>query len=123
MVVESLRGRPLLRLGDSGGFPSSIAEMGCGHVVDALSSSGSLVGVLGGRPLFLFKGGMREFMLDSAAEVEAASLPGGMSVFLDWFTPRPLPRCCSPIWAAIRDSVSNLRRTGRFLSTGMSGDR
>lgn len=94
--MESLRGRPLLRLGDSGGCPSSIGDVGCGEVVVVLSSSGSLGGVLGGRPLFLFKGGTREFTLDST-EGEAVSLPGGVSVFLDWFAPRPLPICCSPI--------------------------
>lgn len=93
MVVDSLRGRPLLRFGERGGFPSSLGEVGCGEGVTVLSDSGNLGGVLGGRPLFLFKGTSREFTLDSA-EVEVASLPGGTSIFLDWFTPLPLPRCC-----------------------------
>lgn len=94
-VVESLRGRPLLRLGDRGGLPSSLGEVGCGEGVTVLSWSGSLGGVLGGRPLFLFKGGTSEFTLDSV-EAEAGSLPGGVSVFLDWVAPLPRPRCCSP---------------------------
>lgn len=93
MVVESLRGRPLLRFGERGGFPSSLGEVGCGEGVTVLSGSGNLGGVLGGRPLFLFKGVTREFTLESV-EVEAVSLPGVMSVFLDWFPPLPLPRCC-----------------------------
>lgn len=93
MVVESLRGRPLLRFGERGGFPSSLGEPGCGEGVTVLSGSGNLEGVLGGRPLFLFKGVTREFTLDSV-EVEVVSLPGGVSVFLDWFPPRPRPRCC-----------------------------
>lgn len=122
--AESLRGRPLLRLGESGGFLSSLGEVGCAGVATALPDSGNLGGVFGGRPLFLFRGVTRELTLDSA-EVKAASLPGVGSVFLDWLPPLPLPRCCccSPSWAAMRDSVSNLRRTGRFLSTGMSGDK
>lgn len=97
--VESLRGRPRLRFGESGGLPSSLSEVGCVEGVAVLSASGNLGGVLGGRPLFLFKGVTREFTLDSV-EVAVASLPGGMSVFLDWIPPLPLPRscccCCSP---------------------------
>lgn len=92
MLVESLRGRPRLRFGDSGGFPSSLGVAGCGGVT-VLSGSGNLGGVLGGRPLFLFKGVTREFTLDSV-EVEVASLPGVVSVFLHRFPPRPRPRCC-----------------------------
>lgn len=92
-VVESLRGRPRLRFGERGGCPSSLGEVGCGEGVTVLSGSGNLGEVLGGRPLFLFKGVAREFTLDSV-EVEVASLPGGMSVFLAWFPPLPLPRCC-----------------------------
>lgn len=121
-VVESLRGRPLLRFGERGGLPSSFGEAG-GRGGDTLhSGSDTLGGVLGGRPLFLFIGAITELTLGSA---EVLSLPGGVSVFLGWFPPLPLPRCwcCSPSWAAIRDSVSSLRRTGRFLSTGMSGER
>lgn len=97
MVVESLRGRPRLRFGERGGFPSSFGEVGCGEAVAVLSGSDNLGGVLGGRPLFLFKGVAKEFTLDSV-EVEEASLPGGVSVFLGWFPPLPLPRCscCSP---------------------------
>lgn len=97
MAMDSLRGRPLLRFGESGGFPSSFGKVGCGEGVTVCSESGNLGGVLGGRPLFLFKGVSREFTLDSV-EAEVASLPGGMSVFLDWFPPLPLPRCgcCSP---------------------------
>lgn len=97
MVTQSLGGRPLLRLGDRGGFPSSLGEMGCGErvVVVVLSVSDILGGVLGGRPLFLFKGVPSAFTLDSA-EAEVASLPGGVSVFLDWFPPLPLPMNCSP---------------------------
>lgn len=30
VVVESLRGRPLLRFGERGGFPSSTGKVGCG---------------------------------------------------------------------------------------------
>lgn len=93
IVVESFRGRPLLRFGERGGFPSSPGEVGCGEGVTVLSDSGILGGVLGGRPLFLFSGVTREFTLDSA-EVEVASFPGGVSVFLDWFPPRPRPGCC-----------------------------
>lgn len=93
MVVESLRGRPLLRFGESGGFPSSLGEVGCVEGATVLSDSGNLGGVLGGRPLFLFKGVTRELTLDSV-EVEVASFPGGMSVFRDWLLPLPLPRCC-----------------------------
>lgn len=88
-VVESLRGRPLLRFGERGGFPSSLGEVGCGEVVTVLSGSCNLGGVLGGRPLFLFKGVQREFTLES---VEVVSLPGVTSVFLDWFPPLPRPR-------------------------------
>lgn len=91
VVVESLRGRPLLRFGERGGFPSSLGEVGSGEGATVLSGSGNLGGVFGGRPLFLFKGVTRE--LDSVA-VEVASLPGGVSVFLDWFHPLPRPRCC-----------------------------
>lgn len=91
MVVESLRGRPRLRFGERGGFPSSFGEVGCGEEVAVLSGSDNLGGVLGGRPLFLFKGVAKEFTLDSV-EVEEASLPGGVSVFLGWFPPLPLPR-------------------------------
>lgn len=80
--VESLRGRPLLRLGERGGFPSSLGEVGSVEGVTVFSGSGSLGEVLGGRPLFLFKGVVREFKLDSV-EVGVASLPGVMSVFLD----------------------------------------
>lgn len=90
VVVESLRGRPLLRFGERGGFPSSVGEMGCGEVAATVLSVG---GVLGGRPLFLLIGVTREFTLDSV-EAEVASLPGGVSVFLAWFPPRPRPRCC-----------------------------
>lgn len=90
-VVESLRGRPLLRFGERGGFPSSVGEVGCFEEATVLSDSGNLEGVFGGRPLFLFKGVTREFTLESV-EVEMASLPGGMSVFLDWLPPLPLPR-------------------------------
>ncbi len=79
---ESLRGRPLLRLGERGGFPSSLGEMGCVEGVMVLSGSGNLGVILGGRPLFLFKGVAREIKLDSV-EVEVVSLPGGMSGFLD----------------------------------------
>lgn len=93
MVVESLRGRPLLRFGERGGFPSSLGEMGCVEGVTGLLVSGNLGEVLGGRPLFLFKGVATEFKLGSV-EVEVVSLPGAMSVFLDWFPPLPLPRCC-----------------------------
>lgn len=93
VVVESLRGRPLLRFGERGGLPSSLGEVGCGEGVTVLSDSGNLGGVLGGRPLFLFKGVTREFTLDSV-EVKVLSLPGGMSIFLDWFPPLPRPRCC-----------------------------
>lgn len=92
-VVESLRGRPLLRFGERVGFPSSLGGVVCEEGVTVLSCSGNLGGVLGGRPLFLFKGIAREFALDSV-EVEVVSLPGGMSVFLDWFAPLPLPRFC-----------------------------
>lgn len=81
MVVESLRGRPLFRFGERGGFPSH-GELGCGEGVTLLSSSGNLGTVLGGRPLFLFKGVTRELTLDSV-EAEVASFPGGVSVFLD----------------------------------------
>lgn len=95
-VMKSLGGRPLLRLGDRGGFPSSVGEVGCGEgVVVVLSVSDILGGVLGGRPLFLFNGVPSEFMLDSA-EAEAASLLGGVSLFLDWLPPLPLPSSCSP---------------------------
>lgn len=93
MFVESLRGRPLLRFGERGGFPSSFGEVGCWEGVTMLSDSGNLGGVLGGRPLFLFKGITREFTLDSV-EVEVVSLPGVMSIFLGWFPPLPLPKCC-----------------------------
>lgn len=98
MVVESLRGRPRLRFGERGGFPCSFGEVGCVEGVTVLSCSGNLGGVLGGRPLFLFKGVTREFTLDSV-EVEVGSLPGGTSVFLGWLPPLPLPICCccSPI--------------------------
>lgn len=92
-VVESLRGRPLLRFGERGGFPSSLGEVGCEEGVTVLSDSGNLGGVLGGRPLFLFKGATTEFTLESV-EVAVASLPGCTSVFLDWFPPLPRPRCC-----------------------------
>lgn len=121
-VIESLRGRPLLRFGERGGLPSSLGDVGCGGGDTVNSGSGTLGGVLGGRPLFLFIGAMTELTLGS---VEVLSLPGGVSVFLGWFPPLPLPRCCccSPSWAAMRDSVSSRRRTGRFLSTGMSGER
>lgn len=97
VVVESFRGRPLLRFGERGGFPSSLGEVGCGEAVTVQSGSDNLGGVLGGRPLFLFKGIAKEFTLDSV-EAEEASLPGGVSVFLGWFPPRPRPRCscCSP---------------------------
>lgn len=81
----SLRGRPLLRFGERGGFPSSFGEVGC-----VLSVSGNLGGVFGGRPLFLFTGATREFTLESV-EVEVVSLPGITSVFFDWFPPLPLP--------------------------------
>lgn len=122
-VVESLRGRPLLRFGERGGFPSSVGEVGGEGIVIVLSGSDNLGGVLGGRPLFLFKGVPTEFTPDSARD-EVGSLPGSMSTFLGWFPPLPLPRwSCSPSCAAMRDSVSNLRRTGRFLRTGMSGER
>lgn len=93
VVVESFRGRPLLRFGESGGFPSSLGEVCCGDGVTVPSGSDTLRVDLGGRPLFLFKGVSREFPQDSA-EVEVASLPSGVSVLLDWFPPRPLPRCC-----------------------------
>lgn len=95
-VEESLRGRPLLRFGERGGFPSSFGEVGCFEDATVLSASGNL-GVFGGRPLFLFKGVTIEFTLESV-EVEMASLPGGMSAFLAWLLPLPLPRCwcCSP---------------------------
>lgn len=92
VVVESLRGRPLLRLGESGGFPSSFGEVGCVGVATAPPDSGNLGGVFGGRPLFLFGGVTRELTPDSA-EVEAGSLPGVGSVFLDWLPPLPLPTC------------------------------
>lgn len=44
VFVESLRGRPLLRLGERGGFPSSLGEVGCveGVCVIVFSGSGSL---------------------------------------------------------------------------------
>lgn len=93
VVVESLRGRPRLRFGDSGGFPSWLSLAGCGVGVPVLSGSGNLGGVLGGRPLFLFKGVTREFTLGSV-EVDVGSLSGVASVFLHWFPPRPRPRCC-----------------------------
>lgn len=95
MIAESLRGRPLLRFGERGAFPSSFGVVGCaeGATVSVLSDSGNLGGVLGGRPLFLFKGATSEFTLGSV-EVEVASLPGCMSVFLGWLPPLPLPRCC-----------------------------
>lgn len=91
-VVESLRGRPLLRFGEFGGFPSSLCDVGCGEEATVLPASGNLGGVLGGRPLFLFKFPARELTLDS---VEVVSLPG-VSVFLDWFAPLPRLRSCSP---------------------------
>lgn len=118
------RGRPLLRFGDTGGVPSSPGDMGCVEGATMLSDSGNTDGVLGGRPLFLFNGATGEFTLESV-EVELVDFPGGVSVFLDWLPPLPRPKycCCSPICAAIRDSVSNRRRTGRFLNTGMSGER
>lgn len=122
-VAESFRGRPRLRLGESVGFPSSGREVGWEGGVTVLSGSANLGGVFGGRPLFLFTG-TRELTLDSE-EAGAPSRPGAVSARRAW--PPPLPRpagsCCSPSWAAIRDSVSSLRRTGRFLSTGMSGER
>lgn len=92
-VTKSLAGRRLLRLGDRGGIPSSVGEVGCGEgvvvVVVVLSVSHILGGVLGGRPLLLLSGVPSEFMLDSA-EAEAASL------LLDWLPPLPLPSSCSP---------------------------
>lgn len=119
--VESLRGRPLLRFGERGGFPSfpsSLGEVGCGEGLAVWSGSVILGGVLGGLPLLRFKGVVREFIFESV-ELEGVSLH---SVFLAWLPPLPLC-CCSPSWAAMRDSVSTLRRTGRFLNTGMSGER
>lgn len=95
VVVESLRGRPLLRLGDRVGFPSSLGKVGCNECVTVPSPSGSLGGVLGGRPLFLFNGVTSEFILDSV-EAVVGSFPGTGSAFLDKFAPLPLPRCCSP---------------------------
>lgn len=57
-VVEFLRGRPLLRFGEKGGLPSSLGKLGWGG--DRCSGWGSttLRGVLGGRPLFRFNGGV-----------------------------------------------------------------
>lgn len=122
--VESLRGRPRLRFGERGALSSSLGKVGGWGEFTVFSGSGTLGGVLGGRPLFLFTGAVLAFTLASV-EVEVVSFSGGASIFLGWFPPLPLPRCCccSPSWAAMRDSVSSLRRTGRFLSTGMSGER
>lgn len=96
IFAESFRGRPLLRFGESGGFPSSLGEVGWEGGVTVVSDSGNLGGVLGGRPLFLFTG-TRELALDSEV-VEMASLPRPVSVLRDWFAPLPLPgrSCCSP---------------------------
>ena len=91
VVVESFLGRPLLRFGERGAFPSSLGDVGCGEGLAVLSCSGNLRLVFGGRPLFLFKGVTREFTLESA-EDDVVSLPGAVSVFLDWFPPRPRPR-------------------------------
>lgn len=122
-VEESFRGRPRLRFGESVRFPSSAGEVGWEGGVTICFTSANLGGVFGGRPLFLFTG-TRELTLDSE-EATAPSLPGAVSTLRAWLPPLPLPTasCCSPSWAAIRDSVSSLRRTGRFLSTGMSGER
>lgn len=98
-VTESLRGRPLFRFGDRGGFSSSRGKLAIGIGLTVLSDSNNLGEVLGGRPLFLFNGAAKEFKLDSVAP-DVASFPGIESVFLDWFPPRPRPRrsccCCSP---------------------------
>lgn len=53
-----LRGRPLLRFAEKGGLPSSLGKLGWGG--DRCSGWGSttLRGVLGGRPLFRFNGGV-----------------------------------------------------------------
>lgn len=79
-VVESLRGRPLFRLGERGGLLSSVGEVGCEGGATALSGSGGLVDVFGGRPRFRFKGVTNE--LTPSAGAELASLPGGVSTFL-----------------------------------------
>ena len=116
----SFRGRPLLRFGEMVGLASALVGGGGG----GKGWSEGEGGVLGGLPRFLFTGvAATEFSLGAGPEA-AGSLPGGVSVFLSCATPRPRPRwcCCSLSWAAMRDSVSSRRRTGRFLSTGMSGD-
>ena len=114
----SFRGRPLLRFGEMVGLAGGGGGGGKGW------SEGE-GGVLGGLPRFLFTGvGATEFS-PGPVPVAAGSLPGGVSVFLSCAAaPRPRPSwcCCSLSWAAMRDSVSSRRRTGRFLSTGMSGD-
>lgn len=122
-VAESFRGRPRLRFGESVRFPSSAGEVGCKGGVTVLSGSANLGGVFGGRPLFRFTG-TRE-LTPASDKTAVPSLPGADSVRRAWPPPLPLPAgsCCSLSWAAILDSVSSLRRTGRFLSTGMSGER
>lgn len=86
MVGDCLGGRPLLRFGERGAFPSSLGEVGCEEGVTGSSDSDDLGGVLGGRPLFLFR--------EVAGQLESIeeSFPGCVSVFLDWFPPLPLPR-------------------------------
>lgn len=73
VAVESLRGRPLFRFGDRGGFLSSVEGEG------VTLGSAKAVGFLGGRPLFLFKGVTRQLTLESVSD------------FLVWGAPLPRP--------------------------------
>lgn len=56
VAVASLRGRPLLRFGESGGLPSTLSGVGRGGDVCSRLGSGALGGVLGGLPLFRLTG-------------------------------------------------------------------
>lgn len=72
-VVESLRGRPRLRFGERAGLPS-LAEVGWGGDTCSGWDTANLRGVLGGRPLFRFTGGVELALL--AGEDTFPSFPG-----------------------------------------------
>lgn len=126
LVVESLRGRPLLRFGETGGLCSGLVFWVTG--IFCCGKSGPLCGILGGRPLLRFSGtGLFTFESLGAGQFAALSLSELAFCFLGdkadlHPNPRPLPTNCSPNCAAIRDSISSCRRTGRFRRTGMSGE-